>query len=228
MGMKRTRETVPEPEDAVLPLTYGNTNTFLLGKRPGENGGGFLLIDTDLPGTLPAFYRAIGAAGVLVREIRFVLATHFHPDHIGLIPALMKQGVRLVLAETQKDAVHFSDELFRRDPRVWSRSGVRSRSGGWDPIRESEAAVLSFTESRAFLGQLGLSGEIVPTPSHSPDSISVLLDGGDCFVGDLERRAVLAAYDEDAPVRRDWERILAHTPPPRRIRCAHGPTETLP
>lgn len=38
----------------VSKLRYGNTNTFLV---QGENG--YLLVDTDYAGTMPAFYRAI-------------------------------------------------------------------------------------------------------------------------------------------------------------------------
>ena len=37
-------------------------------------------------GTLNAFYKAIKSKGVRVKDIAFVLATHYHPDHIGLIP----------------------------------------------------------------------------------------------------------------------------------------------
>ena len=54
-------------------LRYGNTNTFFL---EGSNGG--LLIDTDYAGTLSAFFRAIKAAGITVREISYVMATHYH------------------------------------------------------------------------------------------------------------------------------------------------------
>lgn len=32
---------------------------------------------------------------------------------------------------------------------------------------------------------MGISGEIVPTPGHSDDSISVVLDDGSAFTGDL-------------------------------------------
>ena len=45
---------------------------------------------------------------------------------------------------------------------------------------------LSNKDSRAFLAALGIDGEIVSTPSHSEDSITLVLDSGDCFVGDLE------------------------------------------
>ena len=43
----------------MIRLKYGNTNTFFI---RGEACG--LLIDTDYAGTLPAFYRALKAAGL--------------------------------------------------------------------------------------------------------------------------------------------------------------------
>ena len=86
-----------------IKLRYGNTNTFLV-----PCNGGYLLVDTDYAGTLPAFYKALKAAGVQGKDIAFVLATHYHPDHMGLIPELMKQGVRLLLMDTQTKDVHFS------------------------------------------------------------------------------------------------------------------------
>ena len=193
----------------MIGLTYGNTNTFLLGGK-----GGYLLIDTDFAGTLPAFYRALKSAGAGVRDIAYVLATHYHPDHVGLIPDLMKQGVKLILMDTQTQDVHFPDAIFARRPDL-----------RWEPIDESGAVLLPCAESRAFLSDLGIAGGIVPTPSHSRDSVSVLLDCGDCFVGDLERRAVLPAYGEDAPVRRDWERVMKADP--KRIFYAHGKVQTV-
>ncbi len=70
---------------------------------------------------------------------------------------------------------------------------------------------------------MGIDGEIVSTPSHSRDSISLLLDDGSCFVGDLERREVLVGYDENLPLQRDWETVTAHRP--KKIIYAHGREE---
>ena len=117
-----------------IKLRYGNTNTFLV---PGN--GKYLLVDTDYAGTLPAFYKAMKAAGVQVKDIAFVLATHYHPDHMGLIPELMKQGVSLLLMDTQTRDVHFSDQIFAREKTL-----------RFDPIDESEAKVVSCHESRVF------------------------------------------------------------------------------
>ena len=68
------------------------------------------------------------------------------------------------------------------------------------PIDEARATVISCAESRKFLSVIGINGEIISTPSHSMDSISFVLDDGDCFVGDLQPRE----YGENA----DWARVM--------------------
>jgi len=182
--------------NVITKLKYGNTNTFLLRGTSGN-----LLIDTDYAGTLPAFYRAIKEQNVRVSDIHYVLATHYHPDHMGLVSELMKQGVKLLLMDTQRPFVHFSDGIFARDKRLH-----------YEPISEETATVIGFEESRAFLGNLGIHGEIVATPSHSEDSISLILDSGECFVGDLEPMEYLDAYEQKEELKRDWERIMGHAP----------------
>lgn len=189
----------------MIKLKYGNTNTFYLGG---------LLVDTDYAGTLRAFYRALKQNGVGTGDVRFVMATHYHPDHMGLIGELMQRGVKLLLMDVQKDAVHFSDGIFERDQLPFV------------PIRESQALVISCAESRAFLARLGIPGRIIHTPSHSPDSVSLLLDDGDCFVGDLEPFEYLKAYEENAPLRKDWAQVLSFHP--RRIFYAHAPETAAP
>ena len=76
-------------------IKYGNTNTYLL-----RGTGGAVLVDTDYAGTLHAFYGAIKERGVRVSDITYVLATHYHPDHVGLVGALTEQGVGLLLMES--------------------------------------------------------------------------------------------------------------------------------
>ena len=192
----------------VMKLKYGNTNTFLI---RGEKGS--LLIDTDYAGTLPAFYRAIKAQGMALSGITYVLATHYHPDHMGLISSLMGQGVRLLLMENQREAVHFSDALF-------ARAGL-----AYAPIDEEKAHVLAFSESRGFLQNLGIEGEMLPTSSHSKDGVCCLLDDGKCFVGDVEPPEFLAGYEENEPLRQDWQRIMQHHP--HLIYFAHAPEKSV-
>ncbi len=177
-------------------LKYGNTNTFFV---PGTNGG--LLVDTDYAGTLPAFYKALKKNNLSTADIPYVLATHYHPDHIGLVSELVKLGITLLLMDTQWDYVHFADDIFRRQ-----------ESLRYEPIDEGSAIVLPCKESRAFLAAMGIAGEILPTTSHSMDSISILLDDGDCIVGDLEPMEYLYAYERNPALQRDWKLIVSHHP----------------
>ncbi len=194
----------------MIRLKYGNTNTFYI---PGKEGG--LLIDTDYAGTLPLFFHAVKAAGIAVSDIRYLLATHYHPDHIGLAGELQQLGVKLVIADVQLDQVHYADKIFARDKRL-----------RYVPPDEKTAAVIRIDESRDFLRKLGISGEIIHTPSHSPDSITLILDDGDCFPGDLEPLAYLAAYDGTNPaLQRDWDAVLKHHP--KRILYAHANEQIL-
>ena len=180
----------------VSKIKYGNTNTFFI-----HGTGGNLLIDTDYAGTLPAFYRAIKQHDIKISDITYVLATHYHPDHIGLVSELMKQGVKLLLLDAQKPYVHFADEIFARDKRL-----------DYEPINEDNAVIVSRKESRRFLDNLGIAGEIVSTPSHSEDSISLFLDNGISFVGDLEPIEYLDAYEENIELKRDWETVMRFNP----------------
>lgn len=188
----------------MILLRYGNTNTFYI---PGRDGG--LLVDTDYAGTLGAFYRALKEKVLKLNDIACVMATHYHPDHMGLIGALMEQGVKLVLMDTQREHVHFSDGIFARDALQFT------------PIDETQASVVSCEESREYLKRMGISGQIVPTPSHSPDSVSLILDSGECIVGDLEPPEYIEAYENNEKLRGDWERIAAFRP--KKICFAHMP-----
>ena len=189
-------------------LKYGNTNTFFI---KGDQGG--LLIDTDYAGTLPAFYKAIKDADLKMDEIKYVLATHYHPDHMGLIGQLIEQGVKLLLVDLQKSSVHFSDKIFEKDKLPFS------------VINEADAEIITCEKSRKFLSSIGISGEIIHTPSHSEDSISLILDNGSCFVGDLEPLEYLEAYDSNPTLKNDWNRIMSYRP--NMVYFAHRPEKKL-
>lgn len=72
---------------------------------------------------------------------------------------------------------------------------------------------------------MGIDGEIIHTPSHSEDSISLIMDDGDFLVGDLEPFEYIEAYEENSLLKNDWEHILSFCP--NRIFYAHRPERIL-
>lgn len=193
----------------ITKLKYGNTNTFFI---RGNEGG--LLVDTDYAGTLSSFYRAIKANGIKMSDITYILATHYHPDHIGLVSELMSQNIKLLLIDTQIPYIHFADEIFERDKRL-----------NYKPINIDNATVICLEESRTFLKSIGINGEIVSTPSHSKDSISLILDSGECFVGDLEPIECLEGYEHNESLQNDWDLINSYSP--KVINYAHANSKML-
>lgn len=142
-----------------------------------------------------------------------MLATHYHPDHMGLIGELMSLGVKLLLIDTQKDSVHFSDYIFDKDRLPYAA------------IDETAATVISCEGSRSFLSALGICGEIISTPSHSKDSVSLITDDGCCFAGDTEPMSYAEAYEDNEQLKEDWEQILCFNP--KTVFYAHRPEEQL-
>ena len=192
-----------------IKLRYGNTNTYFV---RGISGG--LLIDTDYAGTLPYFYKALKKNHISTADITYMLATHYHPDHIGLVSELMKLGIKLLLLDIQYDYVHFADEIFKRE-----------RHLRYEPIDENRADIITCKDSRNFLSKLGIAGEIISAPSHSKDSIAVILDNGECMVGDLEPMEYLGAYEENIALQNDWKLIMSYQP--KEIHYGHAADDIL-
>ena len=76
----------------------------------------------------------------------------------------------------------------------------------YTPIQLEGNTVLAEQESRAFLATLGIKGEIISTPGHSDDSVTLILDEGAAFTGDLTPPSMVADDPSDDAFK-SWERI---------------------
>ena len=84
--------------------------------------------------------------------------------------------------------------------------------------------MISLAESRGLLEQIGIAGEIVHTPGHSDDSVSVLLDDGSAFTGDLTAPALID--DENGLAAASWR--LLRERGATRVYPGHGPAPVKP
>ncbi len=194
-------------------LKYSNTNTYLI-----EGEKGYILFDTGWAGTFPAFCRCMGDLKIPVQKIRYILISHFHPDHCGTAQEIASYGPVIAVMDVQQEYIHAADPVFAKEQNRHFRR-----------INDEEIRIIPLAESRSFLLETGLDGEIIHTPGHSDDSISLFLDDGSLFVGDLNPLYELSMH-KGTLIEDSWNRLLdLH---PKRIYYGHArsavPDEKIP
>ncbi len=190
----------------IVNVGYASANYYVLGQ-----GRGRLLVDVGFPGTLPRLLASLKRKGIALSEIAHLLVTHYHPDHGGLAQELVEQGVRLLVLEVQAAGV------------AKLKNYVKP-GDGYVEIRLEQARRLAAGESRAFLRTIGIQGEIIHTPGHSDDSVTLVLDSGEAFTGDLESPQ-WAREEVMGDVKRSWAQIRALGA--KQLYPGHGPVRLV-
>jgi endoribonuclease LACTB2 len=185
----------------IVNVGYDSTNYYIV---EGKNGK--LLVDCGWPGTLQKFMGVLNRKGISFKEIGFLLVTHFHPDHAGLTQELKNQGIKFILLECQIRFISPFAEFFK------------GKNLPYVPITQNNNLVLKLEDSRKFLAGIGLNGEMLHTPGHSDDSVTLILDEGFAFTGDLHPSFMNI---DDAVTRASWDKIRQHKI--TRIFPGHGP-----
>jgi endoribonuclease LACTB2 len=187
-------------EIPIVNVGYHGTNYYVLGGSTTR-----LLIDAGWPNSLPTLVAQLKRRAIALAQISHLLVTHYHPDHAGLVQDLRRSGVTLIVLETQLTAIPLLQGMIK--------PGVP-----YVPITLAGCQPLSCAESRPLLRRLGLAGEIISTPGHSDDSVTLVLDDGAAFTGDLPSPAI---DPDNALVRESWEAIRALSA--TRVYPGHGP-----
>ncbi len=191
----------------IVNVGYDSTNYYVI-----EQNRMRLLVDVGWPGTLPKLLANLKRKGLALKDLNYLFVTHYHPDHAGLVQELKDAGIQHVVLEQQLPAIPLLKTHMKPD-------------SGYVDIRVQDSLHLTTAKSRAWLTSIGLSGEMVSTPGHSEDSISLVLDEGIAFTGDL--LFPMAGEDNaQAVLEQSWDRLRElHV---RTINPGHGPIRPLP
>jgi len=164
------------------PIRAGITNSYLV------RGDGTVLIDPGEPGKAGSILRKLSRLIDDPHEIGLLLATHGHYDHIGAAPELREStGAQLAMHTGDAEWARTGDWVPVVPTTTWGRVMFRLlkrltiRLQRGNPVETD----LVFDDAGIPLADYGIPARIVPTPGHTPGSVSILFENGDAIVGDL-------------------------------------------
>jgi glyoxylase-like metal-dependent hydrolase (beta-lactamase superfamily II) len=192
---------------SIVNVGYRSTNFWVVSGARSR-----LLIDLGWPGMFTSLTAALTRMDIPLAEITHGVATHYHMDHAGAAQDLKNAGMRLIVAAEQVAAVPLM-------------AGHMKPTDRYTPINSEGNLVVPCAESRVLLRSLGFDGEFVPTPGHSADSITVLLDSGEAFTGDLTWPG-FATEETMEEVLASWSRLRERGA--RTVYAGHGPVRPMP
>jgi len=146
-----------------------------------------IMIDGGTPKQGKGFMKALERLSLKPEDIKLIVLTHGHWDHIGSAKEIKNiTGAKLALHQQEKDWLEKSLKPLPPGVTAWGRIFVKILAMFMPLVHVPATNVDIVLGDGDFpLTEYGIPGKIVYTPGHSIGSISVLLQTGDAFVGDL-------------------------------------------
>ena len=161
------------------------------------------MVDGGGPNKGNAFLRGLEKAKINSAEIQLIILTHGHWDHIGSVAEIKKlTGAKVVLHQNEIHCLEASLQSMPPGVTTWGK--ITARLFRLIPTQfvhiEPTNVDIALTDERFSLSEYGISGNIVHTPGHSSGSVSILLDSGEGFVGDMAMNKFPLCFSPGLPI----------------------------
>jgi len=151
-----------------------------------ETDTSLFLVDSGFRWFEPLVLRKIRSLGRRVDELKLAVLTHPHLDHVGAIAALRDRTDFEIAAHPESRGVLATGgNAYSPPTKKWTRA-VEWLATSAMPLLSLPAIVPTVDAADGErLDRFGLPGAIYHTPGHSEWCISLVLDDGTTFAGDL-------------------------------------------
>lgn len=210
---------IAQPETAserVLTAHLGHFNIYFI-----QTDDGYILVDTGMAVNQKQLDEAFSKAGINPQDVKLIVITHGHADHIGNVAYAKELSGADVLC-------HEYVAPFLRDGKgvpavaqTFTGKIFNALTPMKYPAVEPDVAV----KEEFDLTQYGIKGKIIHTPGHSQGSITVLLDTGEMLLGDIVRGEAPEIHlgnfyeDKDALIQ-GLEMLVTYQP--QKVYMSHG------
>jgi hydroxyacylglutathione hydrolase len=165
----------------IFPIRLGFDQCYVLKSE------GVIAIDAGTPGKGKIFAHGLQRASIDPQDVQLVVITHAHWDHIGSAKEI-KNITGAKLAMHHREATWLQESWKPLPPGItpWGTVFIRIHKLFMPRISIPSAKVdVLWDDDGLSSADYGIPGRILPTPGHSAGSVSVLLNTGEAFVGDL-------------------------------------------
>ncbi|MCK5547909.1 MAG: MBL fold metallo-hydrolase [Thermoplasmata archaeon] len=193
-------------------IRLGPSQCFLLSGAEGH-----VLVDTGTRGKEKTVVAFCASKEINPDDLRLIILTHGHHDHAGSANALSElTGAKIM--------IHAADESILSRGQTPPPKGINSWAKFLATMMRLIPSIGAFPTVNAdnviktdiSLEDFGINGRVLCTPGHTGGSVSVLLDTGEAFVGDLcmngfpmRRGAGEPIFADDIPAVYDsWKKLI--------------------
>lgn len=151
-----------------------------------ETEEALFLVDGGMAGTGHKILDRIAKIGRKPKHLKFALLTHAHADHFGGLAEVQEASdCSIICHPSHAETARGGHGIF--SPGLTFLGRAYERVAGWivPKLTLPRLRRVHGIEDGTSLHRFGLLGRILYTPGHSTGDLTLLLDDGSAFVGDL-------------------------------------------